>query len=174
MAKERDLELWTRDLRFGVLLPRERLAEILHFCRQIGNRETGGILIGRYTDSLDLAIVHQVTGPPRDSTAGRTWFRRGMAGLQSLLLDRWRKARDYYLGEWHLHPGSPPNPSSDDAAQMKKISSAPEYQCPEPILLIVGGDPQGEWTISVHVYPRGEPPQGMTEIRPTKSARPVS
>jgi integrative and conjugative element protein (TIGR02256 family) len=157
-----------------VLLPRERLAEILRFCRRAGNRETGGILIGRYNESLDLAIVHQVSGPPRDSVSGRTWFHRGVEDLQKILLDRWRGARDYYLGEWHFHPGSPPVPSPDDEEQMKELASTAESLCPEPILLILGGNPRGEWSLSAHVYPRSGSPQEMAEIRPTISPDPVS
>ena len=169
-----DLEVWTPNRRFGMILPRERLSEMLRFCRKAGDRETGGILIGRYTDALDLAIVHEITGPPTDSAFGRTWFHRGWVGLQTHLLQRWRISRDYYLGEWHFHPGSSPLPSFIDQEQMKKISSTFEYQCPEPILLILGGNPRGKWAISARVYPRGEQPQEMTESRPTNFQPPVS
>jgi len=174
MVEPRDLELWTHDRRFGVLLSRERISEALRFCRRAGRHETGGILIGRYTQSLDLAIVHEVIGPPRDSTAGKTWFRRGVEGLQEILAERWSKGRDYYLGEWHFHPGSPPVPSLDDEEQMKALASTAEALCPEPILLILGGNPRGKWTLSAHVYPRGKFPRQMTENRPTNSPDPVS
>jgi len=36
---------------------------------------------------------------------------------------------------------------------MNEISSAKSYQCPEPILLIVGGDPQLVAEIGVSVFP---------------------
>lgn len=170
MADLRDLRVWTLERRFGVFLPRERLSDILEFCRKAGLRETGGILFGRYTEARDLAVVQHVTGPPSDSAAGRTWFDRGVAGLQDLIFKRWRCERDYYLGEWHYHPGGAPHPSSTDEAQMKGYASDPKYRCPEPILLILGGDPQGEWRLSVRVYPRGQEPLEMTEQdRPTSS-----
>lgn len=44
----------------------------------------------------------------------------------------------YYLGEWHLHPGSSPTPSVTDISQMKKIEHNPKFNCKEPILLILG------------------------------------
>jgi integrative and conjugative element protein (TIGR02256 family) len=147
--------LRTPDRRFGVTLDHEALGELLRHCMGANGRETGGILIGVYTENFDMALVRKVTGPSPDSQAGRTWFRRGVQGLQELLLDRWRTQKDYYLGEWHFHPGALPRPSGDDGVQMRSIAQSPPYRCPEPVLVILGGDPAGNWTISAHVYPRG-------------------
>ncbi|HEX3126733.1 MAG TPA: Mov34/MPN/PAD-1 family protein [Thermoanaerobaculia bacterium] len=162
MREVRKLTFHTKDRRFGLVLSKERLSELLTFCRQAGPRETGGLLIGRYSAHRDLAVVSHVTGPARDSMAGRTWFHRGVAGLQDLLFQRWRQ-QEYYLGEWHSHPGAEPVPSGIDADQMRSIACSPGYHCPEPILLIVGGNLWGEWTLRARVYRRGEEPQDMTE-----------
>lgn len=162
MREVRDFTFRTPDRRFGLALSKERLSEILAFCRSAGERETGGLLIGRYSDLRDRAIVSQVTGPARDSTSGRTWFHRGVAGLQDLLFRRWRQ-QEYYLGEWHSHPRADPIPSGTDGRQMSSIAQSPGYHCPEPILVIVGGDARSEWTLHVRVYRRGEAPQDMDE-----------
>lgn len=161
MPEIRDLTFRTQDQRFGLLLPGKQLSEILAFCRNAGRNETGGLLIGRYSEQRDLAHVSIVTGPTRDSKGSRTWFQRGVAGLQCLLLQRWSKQNEYYLGEWHSHPWAPPNPSGTDGMQMKGIASSREYRCPEPVLLIVGGDPWERWTLHARVYRRGEEPQDM-------------
>lgn len=144
----------TSDGRFGLTLPAEQLARTLLLCEVAGDQETGGLLIGRYTHDLDMAIVDEVTGPGADSHAGRGWFRRGVRALQAILLERWRTQRAYYIGEWHFHPGRSAEPSGYDHAQMRRISCSPEYQCPEPILLIVGGNPSRDWHVSAGVYPR--------------------
>lgn len=146
--------LRTPDRRFGIILDRAAISDMLRHCVLASGNETGGLLIGVYTTEHDMAVVRSVTGPSADSNAGRTWFRRGVRGLQDLLLERWRTERDYYLGEWHYHPGAPPQPSGDDHVQMRAISQSPPYRCPEPILVILGGEPTGEWSISAQVYPR--------------------
>jgi hypothetical protein len=103
MREVRNLTFRTQDRRFGLALSKERLSEILAFCRQASPHETGGLLIGRYSDRRELAVVSHVTGPSRDSMAGRTWFHRGIAGLQEIISQRWRQ-QEYYLGEWILIP----------------------------------------------------------------------
>jgi integrative and conjugative element protein (TIGR02256 family) len=103
-----------------------------------------------------------VTGPARDSASGRAWFQRGVAGLQDLLFRRWRQ-QEYYLGEWHSHPGAAPTPSGTDATQLKLFARAADYHCPEPILLIVGGDPRNEWILHARVYLREGASQDMEE-----------
>ncbi len=123
---------------------------MIRHCRQARRRETGGILIGQYTGLGDRAIISEATGPPRDSIAGPTSFIRGIYGLQQRIDRAWRQQK-YYLGEWHFHPLAPPVPSDRDRTQIMAFSSDPAYQCPEPILLVVGGDPAagGEMAVAV-------------------------
>src|SRR5262249_52669095 len=128
------------DQRFGVRIAGAELDRMIRQCRRAGRKETGGILVGRYTPTHDCAVVTAASDAPRDSRAGGTWFSRGVAGLQRWLNTLWR-ASSYYLGEWHFHPFASASPSGDDLAEMKSISAAESHHCPEPLLLIVGGDP---------------------------------
>ncbi len=82
--------------------------------------ETGGIIIGYYDDMCKNAVITEFTNPPEDSKSDRFRFYRGIQGLKKLLQQRWKERNEYYLGEWHLHPGSSPTPSATDIAQMKK------------------------------------------------------
>lgn len=150
MAKR--IELRSPDRRFGLLLPESIVGDLLGYCTKADGLETGGILLGRYTPGLDCAEVSMVTGAPIDSHAGRTWFHRGTAGLQRLIGRLWRDRQEYYLGEWHYHPGAAPTPSGTDVTQMRMIATDPARACPEPILVIVGGDPAGEWVLAAGVY----------------------
>jgi hypothetical protein len=115
--------------------------EILGRCRAAGGSETGGILIGRYSDWRDRAIVIEATGPPGGSRRSRLAFWRGFRGLTTLLLSRWTEAGTHYLGEWHFHPFLPAHPSKTDIDQMRAFANDPAYRCPRPILVVVGGDP---------------------------------
>lgn len=129
----------TEDGAFAVVLDASVLIALDRCCGDAGSVETGGILIGRYSDDLTTAIVLEATSPPTDSKRGRTWFVRGVNGLREILGKRWQaKERTFYIGEWHFHPASSVEPSADDFTQMLKISRAREYNCREPLLLILG------------------------------------
>lgn len=151
-----DLEFRSADARFRVHVPGATVGRLLYLCRSSGTRETGGILVGGYSATLDCARVRAASGPPRDSVRGPSSFQRGTRGLQSWLERRWASRGDHYLGEWHFHPYAQPVPSGTDLQQLGRIARAAEYRCPEPILLIVGGNPTGKWLISAHVVPIGQ------------------
>lgn len=140
---------------FAVEIQAPALRALDRLCRDAGTTETGGILIGRYSDDLAVAIVYQATPPPADSRRGRSWFVRGVSGLRDMLGKKWRaKERSYYLGEWHFHPVAHVEPSPDDFHQMLEISHAKEYDCKEPLLLILGaGQRQGQRTFRAFVCP---------------------
>lgn len=138
------------DGRFAVELPRESLRSLRARCRRAGKVETGGILIGRYSQDLRVAYVSRITAAPSDSEAGPFWFERGVRGLQQLLNRLWRGGRKYYLGEWHYHPGGS-SPSSEDLSQIENIARATAYRCPEPILIVLG---MREDDLRVFVSPR--------------------
>lgn len=152
----KSLEFWSGDSRFGLKLSEQSVAELLRLCESASPRETGGILLGHYSTAHDCALVTAVTDAPADSKSGRTWFIRGVRGLQRKLDALWRRQRDYYLGEWHFHPGGAPCPSQTDSDQMQEIAEAEQYHCPEPVLLIIGGSPPLEWSARTFVFRREE------------------
>ena len=154
MMPARELTFRGPNGHFGLHVPSAEVTRMLDICRGAFPSETGGILIGVYNESLNCAAVRNATGPGRDSRAGRTWFERGVIGLQELLRSHWQQRSGYYLGEWHFHPGAPPIPSPRDERSMREFASSPLYRCAEPLLLIIGGDPQHMWTVSAAVYPR--------------------
>lgn len=147
---------WSEDRQFGVRLAEEILQHMLQVCRRSCPDETGGVLVGYYVNRLDCAVVTAATTAPSDSRKGRIWFHRGTYGLQPWLHSLWHRKHNYYLGEWHFHPYAPPLPSPIDAEQMRSIANAPLYHCPEPLLMIIGGDPAAVWSIGVYVFPRGK------------------
>lgn len=155
MTPQPDIRFRSSDKRFALTLAASMMTRILEACQRAGADETGGILVGRYTDGLDCAIVTAVSEAPSDSRSGRAWFYRGVRGLQRWLGHLWRDSKQYYLGEWHFHPYAEPTPSSCDVEQMTAIARLPAYHCPEPVLLILGGDPAGRWHMRVFIFRRG-------------------
>ena len=167
MACQGDLAFVSADGRFRMVIGDDQLGTIRHLCLVSHPLETGGVLIGQYNAGLDTATVTRVTGPPSDSLRKRTSFYRGIQGLQELLRALWPK-EEYYLGEWHYHPGSSPEPSAEDVRRMQEIADSDQANCPEPILLVVGNG----YALTAHVFPRQqgtlrldpEVPQSLMEI----------
>ncbi len=139
--------------RFGLTIYGAELQDALKYCANSGGKETGGILIGRYSQEHNMAIVTRVSGPPKDSKSGSCFFVRGIQGLQQILNRLWAR-KEYYIGEWHFHPYAAPIPSSTDHQQMADFSRDERMKCPEPILIIIGGNPNADWSMKVVVYPQ--------------------
>lgn len=145
----------SEDGRYAVDITPVAMQAMLAACRRSGRKETGGILVGKYTEDNRVAVVVSASSPAPDSRAGRTWLVRGVFGLRTWLDRLWKSDEGYYLGEWHYHPFSDPRPSWQDVKQMRRIASDAAYQCAEPVLVIIGGDPNGAWSIHVEVNFRG-------------------
>lgn len=118
--------------------------------------ETGGILIGYYTEDFSTVIITGATPPPKDSKQGPTNFERGTLGLKSLLSKLWngKENRRYYVGEWHYHPSFEVVPSGEDKDQMVEISYDNSYQCKEPLMIIVGKEKGRTVPIRAFVVPQ--------------------
>lgn len=141
--------------KFGVSFQRVLFSKMLQECWNAGHYETGGILFGKYNDDLDDANILGFSTAPNDSKRGRFSFQRGIAGLQKMLHSLWQKTdREYYLGEWHFHPYSSPVASSTDRQQMFAHANDRKLHCPEPIMIIIGGNPCHDWNVNIAVYTR--------------------
>lgn len=140
-----EIHLSSRDGRMHLRLDAHHVERLLSHCKTAGQEETGGVLLGRYNKRHDTALVLDVLGPPKDSTRSRTRFQRGTEGVQRILERIWTARKEHYLGEWHFHPFAAPMPSRIDYEQMVEIATAPSWKCPEPVLLVIGGDPCGAW-----------------------------
>jgi len=144
--------LRTADTRFTIVIQRPQVRELLARCVSAGRNETGGILAGSYSEDRECATVTAVGAAPDDSESGGTWFRRGVRGVAQWLSALWSGAtRTYYVGEWHFHPFAGATASAEDMRQLRDIARDRRYRCPEPILLIIGGDPKADWHVAAYV-----------------------
>lgn len=154
MSDESDVKFLSNDSKYGLIIEYKFLQQMLLICEAAEDLEVGGIVIGTYDAEHRYALVKSVLEPPRDSLHSKRWFKRGIAGLQTLLNKYWYKKQFYYLGEWHFHPNASAGASTIDIEQMRTISQSTTYNCPEPILIILGGNPRGTWEIRSYVFPR--------------------
>jgi len=141
---------------YGLLIEEQVLRDLDGMCRDARGVETGGILVGRYSENLAVAIAREATPPPLDSQRGPSWFNRGIAGLRDKLRRRWgSKERTYYLGEWHYHPSAHLQPSATDIGQMFTIRDDSNYHCTAPVMVICGESADGaERSLRAFVFAR--------------------
>lgn len=163
----------TTDGRFGLIIEARTLYDLDRMCTAAGVIETGGVLVGRYSEDLTTAITTEATPPPSDSRLGPSWFIRGVAGIREMLRRRWcSKERTYYIGEWHFHPAVHVEPSEVDVAQLYRICREPNYHCAEPVLLILGRLSDGqERAARAFVFPRGERYMELVQLPDTRLQR---
>lgn len=127
-----------------VQLPSSELRNMKRLCNKANPCETGGILIGHYSPDNHSAIITKVTAAPSQSKATHNRFFRSNVGILKILDKLWING-EYYLGEWHYHPNATPQPSHIDIDSMKAIANNQNLHCPEPILIIIGGNAQSGW-----------------------------
>lgn len=142
------------DGRLDVRVEPRALISLRRLAADVHPLETGGALVG-YFESNHLAVVTDVLGPPADTVHGRTSLDLGAAGLADYFKAIWPSR--FYLGSWHTHPGeSSPVASDTDHATMRALAANPAEKCPQPLSLILGGEP-GAYALSATVYEHGEP-----------------
>jgi integrative and conjugative element protein (TIGR02256 family) len=100
--------------------------------------ETGGILIGRRTDSSTLQLTR--ASPPGPCARHRRFsFLRDTRFLQGYLDAAYARSRgeEDYVGEWHVHPALDSPPSRTDRRSLRTIAKSSRYAVDEPVLVIV-------------------------------------
>ena len=150
---------------FRVVLSDEVVKHMFRLCDANCAQETGGILIGSYSHDYTTAQIVEATSPPVDSRFGRNWFHRGTDGLEELLMARWNsQPRTHYIGEWHFHTANVPWPSAQDKRQMKEVARDRQYNCAQPLLIIVCPVREGQWVVKCFVFRSGTLPAALQMI----------
>lgn len=151
--------------RYRITLAAECLREVLVISRQHLPREMGASVYGTYSrDGFNATILGN--GPvAADSIGGRFSFLRGTKGAMNFFSDIFKQTRgkQHYVGEWHSHPGGPITPSALDNRTLRAIADDRTTNCPECILLLVGGDIANHPKLGVYVYSQE---RGRVDLHP--------
>lgn len=120
----RDMNGWIRS---GV---RERTPE----------HETGGLLFGEFNETLGIAWITSVSGPPRDSTFSPEEFVCGTHGTNDLCIEYKKRTHGiiHYIGTWHSHPISSPKPSETDYKGIANIFASVPGEGVHQLMVIIG------------------------------------
>ena len=142
--------------RYSVWLRKRCLAEMLRTARAYEPVEIGSALFGGYSSDGRRAIVFGAAPVPPDSRSTASSFVRGVTGLVEFLRDLFTRSRGrrHYVGEWHSHPNASPQPSATDWARQRELAEDHAMQCPECILIVLGGNLEDAPQVGVFVYSR--------------------
>lgn len=110
--------------------------------------ETGGVLMGYQVPESREVVVTAAIGPGPMAVHSRTRFIPDAAWQLARISEIYAEsARAHtYLGEWHIHPGGTCHLSLLDRKTLCRIASTPEARAPEPVMLILAGQPE-QWKI---------------------------
>lgn len=114
--------------------------------------ETGGMLVGYWSETGDAVITGTIGGgpgavrQPSRFVADGAWQQKR---LDQIYLGSGRVHT--YLGEWHSHPTGGLRPSYRDRATARKIARTKEARAPKPLMLIAIGD-HGVWQWGAFCY----------------------
>jgi integrative and conjugative element protein (TIGR02256 family) len=110
--------------------------------------EAGGQLFARFEDVK--IVIEEATGPRATDRRTRTSYVPDRAAEQQEILGRHARGL-HYVGDWHTHPDSAPEPSPRDLASMVECVTKSTHALNGFLLVIVGqADPPAGLHVSVH------------------------
>ncbi|MCY3688410.1 MAG: ThiF family adenylyltransferase [Gammaproteobacteria bacterium] len=116
--------------------------------------ETGGLLFGEYDETLGIAWINNVSGPPQDSKFSSEHFVCGTQGTNKLCKDYENRTSGIvsYVGTWHSHPISPARPSPTDYAGIGSIFAATPDGGAHQLMVIVGHASDSQPQIGAYAF----------------------
>jgi len=119
--------------------------------------ETGGILLGELNDALEIISIDVATGPPPDSRKSPELFECGIEGTHALCAFHAKESGNStkFIGVWHTHPVSIPEPSKVDLAAMAQILHLQE-KTPRHVVMLIVGHAATRPTWRFHLFRRNE------------------
>ena len=125
-----------------IVVSEEARADIVRYTEDKPDVETGGILIGFRDTNGSMQVLAATAAGPK-AVEERNRFERDHKYCQDRLDEAAAKYGEHgqYIGEWHSHLQTQPQPSARDIESLTGIADAPNYHTNEPIMLIAGLDP---------------------------------
>lgn len=119
-----------------------------HRQRRWYQKEAGGQLFARIEG--DCIHVVEATGPRRTDTRTRAGYHPDRRAEQAEIAERHPKGL-HFVGDWHTHPDTRPEPSGRDLSSMAECFSKSAHSLNGFLLLIVGTvDPPAGIHASLH------------------------
>ncbi|MDF2449445.1 MAG: Uncharacterized protein K0R26_1949 [Bacteroidota bacterium] len=119
----------------GIKFSEQALGIFASEIEKYGRIETGGVLIGRIQDGV--AIIEKATNGGPNATHKEFFFQADPNYVDMIIDMEFANSdgKNVYLGEWHTHPQTHPQPSPKDLRSLDEIADTSEEFA---ILLILG------------------------------------
>lgn len=116
--------------------------------------ETGGLLFGQFDETLEIAWITNVSGPPANSKFSPEYFICSPEGTQELCHQYKERSNGavQYIGTWHSHPVSAANPSETDYGGIAGIFASSLSGGALQIMMIVGFASQENAEIGIYAF----------------------
>lgn len=98
--------------------------------------EFGGFLIGNYAADFKTVYITDFLLPKKYSGSS-FGFERSVEGLERKFNELFDQKKQYFVGEWHTHPGGSTMYSQTDLNAMIKTAECETVSIENPILLIL-------------------------------------
>ena len=120
--------------------------------------ETGGLLFGAFDETLGIAWITNVSGPPADSSFAAEHFVCGTQGTKELCGDYEDRTHRIvrYVGTWHSHPVSIAEPSPTDYAGIGAIFATAPEDSAHQLMVIVGHASEEQPEIGAYAFEKRE------------------
>ncbi len=102
--------------------------------------ETGGILLGTDHGLSGPVIVVACGGPGPKAVRRRSYFRRDLAYASALAEQRAALDGSAWIGEWHTHGITMPEPSDRDLRTYRELLADPELGLIVAVIVLAGPD----------------------------------
>ncbi|MCU1808237.1 Mov34/MPN/PAD-1 family protein [Cytobacillus firmus] len=133
----------------GFIKISEQVLAVVHQYIQLGkgDREAGGVLLGRFIEGSSDIVIDKVTVPMERDIRKRCFFQKNKYDHQTIVHTIWEKSEGTcnYLGEWHTHPEPHPAPSLHDIREWKKVLKYTVCDSDEIFFIIIGTESLGFW-----------------------------
>lgn len=109
--------------------------------------ESGGVLLGRFIKNSRDIVIDNVTVPMKGDNRKRHSFKRLSPLHQQIIDDEWKKSKGTcnYLGEWHTHPETNPEPSGVDKKDWRRKLKNDTFSSRYLYFLIAGTENISIW-----------------------------
>ena len=117
-----------------VIIDDSILEKMIELSMQSCPNETGGFLIGNYSNDLKIAYITNMLIPSAISSCNS--YKRET--LSKSIWDKLYNEGKIYLGEWHSHPNGCANYSQTDKNTLISIANNDNVNILNPIIIIIG------------------------------------
>lgn len=132
----------------NVWISQRLMNEMLADIEKFSPLETGGSFFGYHSKQNNVVITNLIPAGPNAKHKKYSFEPDQLFQLkimEELYFEH--NALINYLGDWHSHPSSVSCLSRRDEKTLLKIARSDTAQCPNPIMMIFGANPE-KWTVN--------------------------